>query len=106
MILRQCKNCGNTGKLRMISAVETENTLTQVYFCTNCGYLETVTWEKKGEAIGWAGNKIEDKKMFEFTVEHKYTKMIKRIEGENLADALKKNGLLPSLWFTIQVCEI
>lgn len=56
--------------------------------------------------MGWAGNKIEDKKMFEFTVEHKYTKMTKRIVGENLADAFKKNGLLSDLWLAIQVCEI
>lgn len=105
MIFRKCKNCGNTDKLRMISKIETEDTLIQVYFCKNCGYVETVIWEKK-EVMGWAGNKVKNKKMFEFTVEHKYTKMIKRIEGENLDDALKKNRLLSDLWLAIQVCEI
>ena len=44
--------------------------------------------------------------MFEFTVEHKYTKMTKTIQGENLADAFKKNGLLPNFWFAIEISEM
>ena len=47
MIIRECKNCGNKGKLRMISKMETENNLVQTYHCSNCGCVETVIWEKK-----------------------------------------------------------
>ena len=63
MIIRECKSCGNTGKLKLISKMETENSLVQTYFCTNCGYTETVIWEKK-EVFGWAkdGTKIYNKK--------------------------------------------
>ena len=61
MITRKCKNCGNTGKLKMIS-IETENTLIQIYSC-NCGYEETVTWDKR-EEVGRTknGTKIYSKK--------------------------------------------
>lgn len=62
MIIRKCKNCGSTAQMKMISKIETEDTLTQTYSC-GCGYLETVFW-KKSEEIGRTenGTKIYGKK--------------------------------------------
>ena len=38
-----------------------------------------------------------------FTVEHKYCKMTKKIEGENVFDAFKKNGLDFNIWTVINI---
>lgn len=44
--------------------------------------------------------------MMRFTVEHKYCGMQKEIEGFNVWDALKSNGLDPTIWIVKNVEEI
>ena len=44
-------------------------------------------------------------KMLVFTVEHKYTKMIRHIEGENIAQAMKNSNTDVNYWTVIDVEE-
>ena len=44
--------------------------------------------------------------MMKFTVEHKYCRMTKTVEGFNVWDALKSNGLDFIIWIVKSVEEI
>ena len=52
--------------------------------------------EKKREVI----------KMLVFTVEHKYTQMIRHIEGENIAQAMRDSNTDLNYWTVIDVEEM
>ena len=43
--------------------------------------------------------------MLVFTMEHKYTKMIRHIEGENIAQAMKNSNTDVNHWTVIDVEE-
>lgn len=44
--------------------------------------------------------------MMKFTVEHKFCGMTKTVEGFNVWDALKSNGLDPTIWIVKNVEKI
>lgn len=44
--------------------------------------------------------------MFKFTVEHKYCGFTKKIEGNSIADAMRKNGLDINVWSVIEMEKI
>lgn len=43
--------------------------------------------------------------MFTFEVEHKYCGFTKKIEGDSIADAMRKNGLDIKVWSVISMEE-
>lgn len=45
----------------------------------------------------------EDNTMLKFIVEHKYCKMTKMIQGYNVWDALRNNGLDITIWIVKEV---
>ena len=44
--------------------------------------------------------------MLKFTVEHKYCKCTRVIEGENVAQAFKNSNTNPTMWIVIDIEEI
>lgn len=50
--------------------------------------------------------KREVNQMLMFTVEHKYTQMIRHIEGENIAQAMKNSNTDLNYWTVIDVEEM
>ena len=45
-------------------------------------------------------------KMLKFTMEHKYTKMLRVISGENIAQALKNSNTDVNYWTCVDVMEV